>query len=84
MARFLAAVEGSGKEVHRLGSPRSGIRAQAQGWNVGVKVYGRAEGEDDHFDIYITAGSHDDTSPRYIGTVGPNGTFTLVHPKAVV
>jgi hypothetical protein len=76
MARFLAEVEGSGKAVHRLGSPNSGIRAQAQGWDSGVKVYGYVDGTgEDVFHIYMTGGSNGATSDKQIGTVR-DGVFT--------
>ena len=70
MARFLAAVQGGRGEATRLGSPSSGIRAQAQGWNVGVKVYGHVNGDDaDVFSVYMTGGSHGATSDVLIGRV---------------
>lgn len=71
MARFLAAIEGkSGNGVTRLGSADSGIRAQAQGWDVGVKVYGQEfTGDADVFYIYATGGSRAATSPKLIGKV---------------
>ena len=58
MARFIGYVQGQSGEASRIGSPRSGIRAQAQGWNVGVQVHGHADGDEDVFDIYMTGGSN--------------------------
>jgi hypothetical protein len=69
VARFLAEVEGRSNPVHRLGTPSSGIRAQAQGWDVGVKVYGSADGDADVFQIYATGGSNGHASPVLVGTV---------------
>lgn len=58
MARFIGYVQGQAGEASRLGSPRSGISAQAQGWNVGIRVDGHADGDDDVFDVYLTSGSN--------------------------
>jgi hypothetical protein len=72
VARFLAEVEGSRKPVHRLGHKSSGIRAQAQGWDVGVKIQGAPKPLDpdrDMFDIYVTGGSNDPSVQFKIGTV---------------
>ena len=69
MARFLGAVQGGRGEATRLGGSGSGIRAQAQGWNVGVQVYGRADGDADVFDIYSTGGSHNSGTSTLLGSV---------------
>jgi len=64
MARFLGAVQGQRGEATRLGGTVSGIRAQAQGWDLGVKVYGEPQrdgtGADigDAFTVIVTGGSH--------------------------
>lgn len=64
MARFLGAVQGNRGEATRLGTPAAGIRAQAQGWNVGVKVYGEPMRDGnradigDSFTVIVTGGSH--------------------------
>jgi hypothetical protein len=58
MARFLAAIQGSRGEATRLGGESSGVRAQAQGWTLGVKVYGHAEDDgNDSFSVSVTRGS---------------------------
>ena len=68
MARFLAAIEGKAGEATRLGSLSSGIRAQAQGWDLGVSVFGRAEGDSDVFSVYMTGGSNGGAQPVYVGS----------------
>jgi hypothetical protein len=84
MARFMAAIEGKGGEATRLGSEGSGIHAQAQGWDLGVKVYGHVNGEDeDVFVIYTTSGSNGGTE-ELIGTVqlvSGRPTFSAVEPE---
>ena len=72
MARFLGAVQGSRGEATRLGGTSSGIRAQAQGWGLGVKVYGDAkplDPERDMFGVWATSGSNGAESPKLIGTL---------------
>lgn len=71
MARFIGYVQGQAGEVSRLGSPRSGITAQAQGWNAGVKVYGHTDGDDvdDVFEVHMTAGSNGGLPSKHLGTV---------------
>ena len=89
MARFLAAIEGqSGKEVHRLGSPNSGVRAQAQGWDIGVKVMGHVHFDQDVFNIYITGGSNGSGGLEFIGTVklaedGNTPVFVNAYPESL-
>jgi len=69
MARFIGYVQGQRGEASRLGSPSSGIEAEARGWNVGVKVSGHVNGDDaDEFAVFVTGGSND-PSPRLIGRV---------------
>lgn len=80
MARFLAAIEGNRGEATRLGTPSSGIRAQAQGWSVGVKVYGNADGDNDRFMVYATAGSHGGAADRLIGIVTRDGSEIRFEP----
>ena len=69
MARFIGYVQGTSGEASRLGSPRSGITAQAQGWNVGVRVCGRDDNGEDEFAIFSTGGSSGAAHARHLGTV---------------
>jgi hypothetical protein len=69
MARFIGYVQGQAGDASRLGSPRSGITAQAQGWNVGVKVMGRDVDGEDEFAIFSTGGSSGAGSTKHLGTV---------------
>lgn len=85
MARYLAAIQGTAGEATRLGSPKSGIRASAQGWNLGVRVNGAPVYDDanganqDEFRIAITGGSNDNGSKLYLGSakedIGGDWTF---------
>lgn len=77
MAHFMGIVAGGRGEASRLGSAMSGIRAQAQGWDSGVKVYGSITAEDcgegsrevDQFQVVVTGGSNGATSDREIARV---------------
>lgn len=73
MARFIGYLEGSRGETSRLGTPTSGIRAQAQGWNVGVRVFGRADGDTDKFLVYATSGSTGGRPDQLLGVVRLDG-----------
>ncbi len=70
MARFYGVLQGQAGEATRLGSPRSGIKAQARGWNIGVRVEGyvAADGTD-AFAVHLTGGSNGSTPSRLLGTV---------------
>lgn len=58
MARFIGFLKGSRGEVSRLGTPASGMSAEARGWNVGGKVYCNAdEGPQDTVQMSLTGGS---------------------------
>ena len=57
MARFRATIKGQRGEASRLGSSKSGIRADVNGWHLGVRVWGEVVGGHDVFHVYKTAGS---------------------------
>lgn len=70
MARLIAMIEGNRGQASRLGSADSGIRAQAQGWRVGVTVYGKAlDDGTDEFHVYATSGSGGGHPSRLVGVV---------------
>jgi hypothetical protein len=79
MARFYGIIDGQARTAAtRVGSKTSGIRAQAQGWNVGVTVYGDVnEDGEDEFRIYENGGSTPSRNKRLIGTVRADGSFDL-------
>lgn len=59
MARFIAYVKGQRGEASRLGTKSSGIRTQAQGWDIGGFVTVRSNGSDeDVVCVTITRGSN--------------------------
>jgi len=88
MARFLGAVQGSRGEASRLGSNSSGIRAQAQGWDCGVTVYGESvidshSGKSvDQFEIYATGGSNGRSHRKLVATIVETDTgFQILYPN---
>jgi hypothetical protein len=82
MAHFYSAIQGSRGEATRLGTTASGIRAQAQGWDTGAKVYGNVVDDRDEFSIYATSGSDYRGIEVYLGkVVCKNGSVTWIPAK---
>ena len=73
MARFFSSIQGRAGRVTRLGSNRSGIEAEARGWDAGVAVVGMVYGEQDDaqdgFKVYMTGGSNNVEHRVLLGTV---------------
>ena len=68
MARFRGTMTGNGGEVSRLGTAKSGIEADINGWNCGIKVIAKVSNQDeDVFDVYITSGSNHKQPGMLIG-----------------
>lgn len=65
MARYQASIQGSRGEASRLGTPKSGIRAMARGWEGGAKVI-MWEGEDGRDYVSVTIGPHQNVSQKTI------------------
>ena len=59
MAQYRAIIQGNRGNVSRLGSKKSGISAEINGWNKGVFVFGRFNKETgkDEFIVEETGGS---------------------------
>lgn len=69
MAQYRAIIKGSRGEASRLGHKSSGIRAEVNGWNLGILVNARFEEEKgDVFEIYVTGGSNGCQQRSLIGT----------------
>jgi hypothetical protein len=79
MARFIGYVEGNRGEASRLGTPSSGIRAQAQGWNSGVTVHGYVDqlGRD-CFAVTITGGSNGNGGTRELARIVDGTIVSLI------
>ena len=70
MSRLYAAIDGNRSGATRQGSKASGIQGHIRGWNVGVRVCGRVNDEDeDVFDVYMTGGSNGQSSDKHIARV---------------
>lgn len=70
MARFRATIKGQRGSASRLGGPGSGIQADVNGWDSGVRVEGMANGSSgDIFRVVMTGGSNKGSSPTLLGTV---------------
>lgn len=84
MARFRATIKGQRGEASRLGGPKQGIVAVANGWDVGVRVVGGVTAQgDDEFQVYATGGSNGGGG-NFVGVVRltPNGNPVFVKAKA--
>lgn len=57
MSRFYASIQGNRGEVTRQGTAKSGINAHPRGWDLGVRVRGYADGDDNVFAVWLTSGS---------------------------
>ena len=85
MAHFYGGVSGKARTTAtRLGSKKSGLKVFANGWDSGVDVIDRHEGETgvDEFAIFMTAGSNSSHSKAHLGTVRRNESGELVFTPA--
>lgn len=58
MARFLGRVRGQRGPAQRLGSAKSGLKTETNGWTCGIEVVaGTGKGDEDRFEVYLTGGS---------------------------
>lgn len=69
MSRFYAEIQGNRGRASRMGAASSGMWAHVRGWNVGVEVQCRAQGERDIIDIYETGGSNRTGARRLIASI---------------
>lgn len=69
MSRFYGSLQGSRGAATRQGHASSGISGHIRGWDAGVRVYGRAVGENDVFQVFMTTGSNMRRSETLIGVV---------------
>jgi hypothetical protein len=74
MAHFIGYMEGSRGQVSRLGTKRSGMVTQVQGWNFGVKaaIYYNEKTDRDEVRIMLTHGSGSYGSDKDLGTFTPD------------
>lgn len=82
MARFYVTAQGNRGETSRQGSQH--IEAHPRGWSVGVRVFGKADGPDDVFDIWATGGSRGAVPSQYLGSVrlvDGRPTFVAAHDE---
>jgi len=70
MAQFRAIIRGNRNSVSRLGGKKSGITAQVNGWDLGIKIDGYIDTDGrDTFRIYKTGGSNDRQEEVLITTI---------------
>ena len=68
MAQFIGYLQGQRGQASRLGSKKSGLTAQARGWNIGAKIICRynEESKKDEVLIYKTGGSNGAVSSKLL------------------
>lgn len=82
MAQYRAVIKGSRGETSRLGHKSSGIRAEVNGWNLGILVYGWSDPEKgDVFEVYLTGGSKAVHDRILIGTFSEAEHRKCDHPE---
>lgn len=58
MAHFRARIQGHNGEASRLGTKESGLFAEINGWEIGVRVKLRHTKDGDYAEVYLTRGSN--------------------------
>ncbi len=78
MAHFYGSVHGNGPEATLTGSKNGGIMAHARGWDVGARVAVRVDSDgSDVVDVYLTRGSNDSSTARFLGTFKRRGNQVI-------
>ncbi len=68
VAQYRAVIKGTRGEASRLGHKKSGIWADINAWNIGVRVCGRFDAaRGDEFTVYLTGGSNRKCESKLIG-----------------
>ena len=78
MAQFRAVIQGQKGEASRLGSKKSGMCADVDGWNAGVSVRAFHLDGKDGFRVSMTSGSSPKGNNILLGVISENddGSFT--------
>ncbi len=83
MAQFMAEIQGNKGSVSRLGSKSSGIRAEINGWEVGVSVnaFYNDDLDRDEIEVTVTGGSNHYNDSKTIFTVSEGGEIKFNDKK---
>jgi len=73
MAQFHATIKGQRGGASRLGSKRSGIVANINGWDAGIRVEAFHEDGQDTFRVYATSGSNESSPDVLLGVLRQRG-----------
>ncbi len=69
MAHFRATIKGTRGLASRLGTPKSGLAVEANGWHTGIRVYADVSADGaDRFYVELTGGSNGGGFPVVLGT----------------
>jgi len=69
MAQFRATIQGTRGQASRLGTKKSGLLLNVNGWHAGISISASYEDGKDIFKVYKTAGSNGGHSSIHIATV---------------
>ena len=78
MAQFRGTIQGGRGTASRLGTKKSGLEIECNGWNSGVSVHAvhNLDTGKDEFEIFATGGSGHNQGQGYLGKV-VEGKFYL-------
>lgn len=76
MSRLYASIDSDARKTQATSRGHKSIEAHVRGWNAGIEVTARVDGDADVFDVFSTSGSNGGGSRRYIGTL-TDDVFTL-------
>jgi hypothetical protein len=70
MAHFIGKVVGSRGSATRLGTKRTGLMAEANGWELGARIEMQHDPDtgEDTATVYLTGGSHPAYGSKFLGT----------------
>jgi len=67
MAQFYAEIHGNRGAASRQGTAKSGLSGHIRGWGIGARVHMTEENGEDVCYVYLTSGSHNHHSSRFLG-----------------
>ena len=69
MSRLYASIDSDARKTQATSRGYHNVEAHVRGWNLGVRVAARTCGDDDVFDVYVTAGSNGGASDVLVATI---------------
>lgn len=69
MSRLYASIDSDTRKGQLTSRGRVYVDTHTRGWNEGVRVLARADGDEDVFDVYLTGGSNGYRPDVFLGSV---------------